>query len=159
LGSFLQSGITAVAGLGGICAGALLTARNQKVERRNARIREQLQDFYSPLLGMKFDIRAKSDIRQKLHGIANREWEKVLSGISDPLGKKKIEEANWPRYQKLLDHSEAQLRNELVPFRKCSIITPLICGSRRNQRCNITMRLLSSLRFGIVIWTNRYHMK
>ena len=46
----LQSGITAAAGLGGVCAGALLTARNQKAERRNARIREQLQDFYSPLL-------------------------------------------------------------------------------------------------------------
>jgi hypothetical protein len=112
----LQSGITAAAGLLGVVAGGFITAYNQRVERRSARVKDQLESFYSPLLGMRAEIKAKSDLRQKLHAIGNAEWIKLFAGIHDPLGKQKMHDTHWPRYEKLLEHSETQLRDELIPL-------------------------------------------
>lgn len=111
-----QSLIAAASGLGGVCVGAWTTARNQKKEREHARLREQLQNFYSPLLGMRSEIKAKSELRQKLHRAGNFEWQKLFEAVHDPVAKQQVHDANWPRYEKLLDHSDAQLRHELVPL-------------------------------------------
>jgi hypothetical protein len=67
-----QSIISAAAGLGGVLAGALLTSRNQREERRHAHIRQQLQEFYSPMLGIKDEINSKHELQSRLQVIANR---------------------------------------------------------------------------------------
>jgi hypothetical protein len=111
-----SSVIAAVSGLGGVGIGGLITSHTQKVERKNARIRQQLQEFYSPLLGMRSEIKAKSDIRHKLHSVANVEWAKLLVGVDDPSEKQRLQEGHWPRFEKLAEHSETQLRDELIPL-------------------------------------------
>src|SRR4051812_8610093 len=58
--TLVQSGITGGAGLLGVIVGGIFTSRNQKRERRNAHYVRQLQEFYSPLLGMKVEIKAKT---------------------------------------------------------------------------------------------------
>jgi hypothetical protein len=115
----LQSGITAIAGLGGVYVGGWLTARNQAIERKHNRIREQLESFYSPLIGMHSEIQAKNGVRKKLHDTANSEWAKLFDGIHNPDTKQRINETHWPQYERLIDHSEIQVRDELVPvYRK-----------------------------------------
>jgi hypothetical protein len=47
------------AGLVGVLVGGWITTHNQKLERQQRQIREQLSDFYSILIGMKSAIRAK----------------------------------------------------------------------------------------------------
>ncbi len=111
-----QSGITAIAGLGGIAVGAWFVDRHQAAERRNARIKQQLQEFYSPLLGMRAEIKVKSELRVKLSGIGNSEWQKLFSGTTDPAAKHKIESERWPEFENLIQHSDDQLRTEIIPL-------------------------------------------
>ena len=57
--------ISAVSGLAGVCLGGWLAQRNQRIERRQRRIREQLEQFYAPMLGYRQRLRARGELRVK----------------------------------------------------------------------------------------------
>ena len=107
----MQSGISAGAGLLGVVIGGLVTAHSQKSERRNARIREQLHDFYSPLLGIREEIRAKSEMRTKIHSAAGIAWQKQVQ-----IHNRFVPDDVKARFDKVLDYSNEQLEKELVPL-------------------------------------------
>lgn len=111
----LQSAIAAGAGLLGVGIGGVITAKSQKRERRNSRIRQQLEQFYSPMLGMREEIKAKSELRARLHSMANQTWEEELLGHG-PETKAQIVEARWGAFQKLVEYSDEQRRSELIPL-------------------------------------------
>lgn len=77
----MQSGISAAAGLLGVIVGGTVTAHSQKIQRKHARQRDQLEKFYSPLIGMRDDIRSKSEMRTKLHSAAGIAWQKQFEGV------------------------------------------------------------------------------
>ncbi len=110
-----QSVIAASAGLLGVSIGGWITATNQKRERRNARIRQQLDGFYSPMLGMHAEIDAKSRLRLELHSVSRRVWENLFVGY-DAETKARIRDERWGAFQKVLEYSDDQLRAELVPL-------------------------------------------
>ena len=111
----IKSGVSAGWGLVGVIVGSWLTGRHQRIERRNARIKEQLLQFYAPLRGMRADIKAKSDLRVKVAAIAAGEWQQKFAGVSDPEAKKQIDERAWPGYEKLQQYSDDQLRSDIIP--------------------------------------------
>ena len=108
--------ITVSAGLGGVLLGGWVTGRHFKQERRNARCREQLVEFYAPLRGMRAEIRSKSDLRSRLHAIAQAEYAKKLEGVGDPALKKQISSEASEAYASIFDYSDDQLRTDLVPI-------------------------------------------
>ncbi len=71
----------AAAGLLGVLAGRWMTARNQKRELYHNRIREQLELFFSPLVGLRLQIRSKSELRARLNQIADAAWQKRLESV------------------------------------------------------------------------------
>jgi hypothetical protein len=112
----MKNGISAVWGLVGVIVGSWLTGRHQKNERKNARSREQLMEFYAPLRGMRAEIKAKSEVRTKIHAAGESSWSSKFQGVSDPDAKKRIDEGSWANYEKLLDYSDEQLKTELIPL-------------------------------------------
>ena len=108
--------VTAAAGLAGVVAGGGITALNQRRERRNNRLREQLQTFYSPLLGMHLQVRAKSEVRVKVSNIAQASWPDLFRGVESPQIKQRIQDESEPQYVRLIEYSNAQLTNEIVPL-------------------------------------------
>ncbi|MGC2272525.1 MAG: hypothetical protein WA539_11125 [Candidatus Sulfotelmatobacter sp.] len=115
----IKGGISAGWGLIGVVAGSCLTGRHQRIERRNARFKEQLLEFYAPLRAMRADIKAKSDLRVKVAAIAAGEWQQKFAGISRPEAKKQIDERAWAGYEKLQQYSDDQLKSEIIPtYRK-----------------------------------------
>lgn len=111
-----QSLIAAGSGLLGVAIGGLISARNQSTERKTARLREQLEQFYSPLLGMRSEIMAKSQTRLKINMAADSAWVENFDRVTDPDVKRRITEENAPAFDKLQEYNEAQLREELVPL-------------------------------------------
>ena len=89
---------------------------SQTLERRHRRILEKLSKFYSPLLGMRMQIRAKGEVRVKVHDAARTAWEGLFRGITDPAVKQRIENDRWPKFEALITYSDEQLRAELVPL-------------------------------------------
>ena len=65
--TLMQSGISAAAGLIGVITGAWMTSRNQARDRKQAHVRQQLQEFYSPVLGMRQELAAKEESRKTIN--------------------------------------------------------------------------------------------
>jgi len=65
---------------------------------------------------MKDEIRSKSELRKKLHGAGNIAWQKQFQGVADPLEKKMITEKQSAKFDKLLEYSDTQLKQDLVPL-------------------------------------------
>ncbi|HTU46998.1 MAG TPA: hypothetical protein VMF91_18195, partial [Bryobacteraceae bacterium] len=95
-GTLVNTLIPAVSGLVGVAIGGWLTALNQKRELREAHIKCQLSEFYSPLLGIRSQIKAKSELRLKLSSAAGAAWPAKFAGIEDPMLKKQISERDSP---------------------------------------------------------------
>jgi hypothetical protein len=116
--TLIQSGISAAAGLIGVVTGALMTSLNQARERKQTHIRQQLQEFYSPMLGMKEELAAKEEARRKIRGdvIAIIENSKA----SDPTGVPRVSYYDDERKAifglSAIDHE--QWKNEILPLYK-----------------------------------------
>lgn len=108
--------ITALAGLIGVVLGGAITVWSRDKDRRQARIREKLDKFYAPLLGIRMQVLAKSEVRAKVSGAAGTEWASLFRGIVDPGEKKRIEAERWPAFEALIKYDERQLKEELVPL-------------------------------------------
>ena len=57
--------------------GAWLSGRREIRQRRLSFIEKQISEFYSPLLGIRSEIRMRSELRVKIHSTADIEWRKL----------------------------------------------------------------------------------
>jgi hypothetical protein len=108
--------ITAIAGLGGVLVGGLITFYAQVTDRNLTRIREKLDQFCAPMMALRWEIKPKSETRSKLHGIAQGAWQEQLHDFIDPSDKAEFTKYRWPSYEKIFNYSEEQLKNELIPL-------------------------------------------
>lgn len=113
-----QSGISATAGLMGVLVGAMMTSRNQKKERKQAHIRQQLQEFYSPMLGMRQEIVAKEESRRKINEMVHTIIDK--SKVGDPGGVRRDHYYDDERkaLRGLGAHDHKQWEEEILPLYK-----------------------------------------
>jgi hypothetical protein len=115
--SWVQILIPALAALAGVLIGGLITSHNQKKERQHRRMREQLEGFYSVLLGMRLQIRAKSELRVRLRAIAEEAWKEELEpALGEIQAKERIHDVLWPQYEKIVNYDERQLEQEIIPL-------------------------------------------
>lgn len=110
--------ITAASGLLGVALGSFLTSRNQRKERKERFILDQLRDFYAPMLGIRERLRAKSGVRLKVSNAAGAVWPHLMKearrfGI-DHL--QETREQLSPQFQKIIEHNNHQLREETIPL-------------------------------------------
>jgi hypothetical protein len=110
-----QSLIAGGAGLLGVLIGTIAATINAKRERKMTRLKAQLQEFYSPMLGVRSEIKAKSDVRLKVTSIASgafaEEFGRGPSGerISPPTD---VVE----KYEAIHGYNNTQLRESLIPL-------------------------------------------
>ena len=113
----ISIGIPALSGLVGVVIGAWLTGRRERSQRRLAFVEEQLKDFYSPILGLRREIRMRSELRVRIHDTAGTVWRELCEEkrqISvDALGEFSI--ARGPEFEKLIEYDNKQLQEELLP--------------------------------------------
>ncbi len=109
--------ISAAAGLGGVALGGFLTLRNQRQERRLRFARDQLAEFYAPMLGLRKRVRAKSEIRSKVRDSAASEWEKRIGEAREAGAEytRQTLEEQRPKYKALLEYDNRQFGDELLP--------------------------------------------
>jgi hypothetical protein len=110
--------IAAVSGLSGVLIGGLIASHHQRQERRQRFSRDQLTEFYAPLLGMRERLRARGEIRLKVNNAADAAWRSRMeeAGEGGIENLSKTEETLWPRYQRIIDDHNEQLKNDLMPL-------------------------------------------
>jgi hypothetical protein len=74
----LPSVIAATAGLLGIGVGGFLTAYNQRRERRQRRMSEQLGGFYGPMVALRLQVLAGSGLAIKVSAAAETAWKAMV---------------------------------------------------------------------------------
>ncbi len=107
----------AMFGFLGVVAGAWLTARRERAHRRYSFREKQLQDFYSPLLGLRAEIRERSEQRKNIHAVADSEWQRLCAEArqrSDPEDLLRLQRSRWKEFEAVIDYDDRQLAQELV---------------------------------------------
>lgn len=113
----ISIGVPALAGLAGVAVGAWLTGRRERSQRRLAFVGKQLKAFYSPMLGLRNEIRMRSELRVRIHDTANVVWRELCKDARqvsvEALGQ--ISQTRGPEFEKLIDYDNKQLQEELLP--------------------------------------------
>jgi hypothetical protein len=118
--TFAQSGIpatiSATAGLVGVVVGALMTSLNQKKERKHAHIRQQLQEFYSPMLGMRQWIVAKEESRRKINKMVKTTIEESKANAPGGVQRGPYYSDERKAFRGLGDYDIKQWEEEILPL-------------------------------------------
>jgi uncharacterized protein Usg len=111
--------IAAAAALFGVTIGGLITSFNQAQERYHRRLREQADEFYGPMVGIREEILAKSESRETISGFAEEEWQKLVRPFhGKPDALQRIMDTRWPDFEKRIKYEDRQLTQELIPSYK-----------------------------------------
>ncbi len=108
--------IPSLFGLLGVLVGGLITTQSQKRERLQARKREQLDGFYSPLLGMRARMVAISQVRTKVTGATDRAWRNLFRGVTSPEVSQKLVAQHQPEFAKVVDAQNKALTEVILPL-------------------------------------------
>ncbi len=117
---------TLVVGLGGVIIGSLIanwfTKRREQSQRRHDFIEKHLKKFYSPLLGLRSEIKMLSELRLKISNISGKAWPEGVAearerGGIDAVGNFSATEG--PEFKKQVEYNNQQLTEKLLPaYRK-----------------------------------------
>lgn len=107
--------VPALSGLVGVVVGGWLTGRSQRKERRHAWLRRQLDEFYSPMLGLRERILAKSTSRLKVSQAADSAWSKLYDGASVQR-QIQLEKEHGDKFGEMITYNNKQLFEELLPL-------------------------------------------
>jgi len=112
-----------VFGFIGIILGAWLSSRRETAQRRYSFRERQLRDLYSPLLGLRSEIRIKSELREKVRAAAHAEWQRLCQEAREtadpPENLRRLSNERGPELERLFDYDNQQLADDLVPsYRK-----------------------------------------
>jgi len=101
--------IAAGAGIIGAAVGASvarwISSKNNKSERRQRLLQQKLEEFYGPLLAIRSQIKAKSELRLRISQLAGEEWPKLIAaakggGVESTM---QVEKERFPEYEKVID--------------------------------------------------------
>lgn len=128
--------IAPASGLLGVAVGGYFTAQNQKRERQQQRIKDELAEFYSPMLGLRAQVLAKSERAQSRHR-----------------GMQNLRAERFPLFEKIIYYNnQQQLAEEIIPaYRK---MVDLFISRMHLADCSALQHFPALLEF-VEIW-NRW---
>ena len=91
-----------------------------KTQKKLDFIERQLREFYSPMLGFRKEILAKSELRVKISKAANEAWRQTCERSPKPFDN---HEEEFEPYKRIIEYDNAQLRDELLPLYKRMLST------------------------------------
>jgi hypothetical protein len=101
--------LTFFAGLVGVRVGI----RQIRVEKYLSMTEQQLNCLYSPLLGLRYSIKAKSDLRVEISTAAEEAWQVICGKHKGDTGWNSNGE--YEPFGKIIDYENQQLTAELLP--------------------------------------------
>lgn len=110
--------VAAASGLLGVALGGYFTALNQKRERQYRRIGDQLGEFYGPMLALRAEVLAKSELRCKISGLADSEWRTLMENARK-VGEqhlREVDEQRSPEFKKIIEYNNRQLVEDILPI-------------------------------------------
>ena len=108
----------ALFGLVGVLVGAAITTITSisltRASRRHEFIERQIREFYAPLVGLRREIRTKSEFRLRISEAADATWRQLCSGQSVD-AQRETSRTRSPEFEKIIKYDNKQLGEELLP--------------------------------------------
>jgi len=105
-----------VVGAVGVLVGSWITIYRDNQERRHKFIKQQCEEFYAPMVGLRREIRAKSEarlrIRDNVHAVRAKKRE---SGEWTPAIQREHDDRDKLSFESLIDYDNKQLAEEIIP--------------------------------------------
>lgn len=109
--------IPSASGVGGVMLGAWLSGRRENRQRQLAFVEQQLRDFFSPMLGIRSEIRTRRELQVKLQQAADTQWRKLCEEkrqIGLDAIQKMADERREP-FTAIIEYDNRQLAKEVIP--------------------------------------------
>ncbi len=113
--SIITPFVAAVAALIAAFVVSFLTDRREREKRRVDFITRQLSEFYGPLVSIRAEILARSELRVKVGNAAQEEWPKLYEGVRNVEIMQRISEGRAEAYRRIIDYDNKALRDRLMP--------------------------------------------
>lgn len=113
--------VPAIAGLVGVSLGAWLTSRRERRQRQLAFLEKQLSLFYSPMLGVRNEIQAYSQLRVRVQSAAQNAWAQLCAETEalPPHERQRLTAERGPEFTRIIEFDNERLHKELLPaYRK-----------------------------------------
>jgi hypothetical protein len=112
--------ISAASGLGGALVGGWLSGRNEHKRRKFDFVEKQLNELYSPLLSIRKQIRALSELRVRVGTEAGGVWQEMCHDARalGPQALQKLSAERGPAFDAIIEHENDQWKNFLLPCYK-----------------------------------------
>ena len=114
--------ISAVSGLGGVFLWAWLSNRNEQRRQRHDFIEKQVKELYSPLLNIRQQVRALSEVRVRT--VAEGVWDELCHEASERGGPEALQRLSEERstvFEAVVHDKNSQWKKELLPCYKAML--------------------------------------
>jgi hypothetical protein len=110
--------VPAIAGLAGVAIGAWLTGGREKKQRQLAFLEKQLSSFYSPMLGLRNEVKTHSAFRVRVQNEASAALSQLYQNL-DVQERQRIAAERSPELTRIIEYDNDKLNEELLPaYRK-----------------------------------------
>lgn len=100
-------------------AASWFAARRERTQRKHAFIEKQLSEFYSPLLGLRAEVKAHGELRVRLQNEAGEAWRVLSEAVAPGPEAIALTEQRFPEFQALIEYDNKKLVERLLPcYRK-----------------------------------------
>lgn len=116
--------VPAAAGLVGVVVGSWLSIKREEAQRRYLFMERQLREFYSPILGIRSEIRALSEVRAKVEKACEETWRENCDLYrTSPEGLGKWSDQHGDEYTADIGYNNRQLEEVLLPAYRRMVVT------------------------------------
>src|SRR5882672_3454171 len=109
--------ITAGSGLLGVYVGGLWGDRRERDKQKTDFVHAQLSEFYGPLISLRTEIKARSELRTKISNAADSTWRDLVAE-ADRVSieeKQRLSKERGPAFSAIIDDDNKTLRETLIP--------------------------------------------
>lgn len=109
--------VPAISGLVGVAVGACLTSRREQKQRQLAFIEKQLSMFYSPMLGLRNEVKTHSAFRVRVQNEADAAWRQLCEDLEDldVHERQRIVTDRGSEFSRIIEYDNIKLNVELLP--------------------------------------------
>jgi hypothetical protein len=106
-----------MAGLLGVVTGAWLLGRREKINHKHDFMKEQLKDFYSPMLSIWEETLARGHFRRDTSQAMESHWQDMvrIAMSCDPARRDEILKEERPTQHKLIEYQNKEFREHILP--------------------------------------------
>ena len=120
----ISIGVPVVSGFVGIFIGAWLSGRQARAQRKHSFIEKQLSHFYSPMLGLRREIRMRGELRVKIQDTAGSAWKELCEDAGQRGGAeetRRLSDDRFGEFKSIIEYDNRMLTEELIPAYKTMV--------------------------------------